>query len=475
LKWVFKVKGNTNSTIECYKAHLVAQDFSQHSGIDFDKTFAPTAKWAAWCTIFALAALKDWELESINISNVYLNSKLCNIEVYMHQPKGFDDCNGTWVARLLKGLYGLKQGSCKWFKCLEEVLLLLGFACICTDGSIFIWANNNMRVICPVFVDNITFASKSKAKIAELKAAIAKHFKLCNLGPTMLQLGIKITCKHSQRTLHLSQHCYTQDLLEWFGFVNTSPVSTPMDPSVNLSSVHAPSTPKDNVFMHTVPYISAVGALMYLAIATCPNIAFAMGMLCCFMAHPGPEHWKAVKHLFCYLCSTINYWLMYAPNASAPKLFYTYSNADHGGNCNNGRSTSAYVLKIGLGAVLWMLRLQPIVVLSTTEAKFIAAASAGQGVIWMRQLLGELDFSIAGPLLLLLDNQSAIQVGKNPEHHGRMKHLDLCFFWLRNIVSAGQIVLCYVLIADMAADLLTKGLACVKVATGIAQLGLTAP
>jgi hypothetical protein len=474
-KWVFKVKRNANGSIERYKARLVAQGFSQRPGIDFDKTFAPTAKWAALRTIFALAALEDWELESINILNTYLNGKLRNIEVYMCQPKGFDDCNGTWVAGLLKGLYSLKQGGCKWFKRLEEVLSQLGLACIRANGSIFIWANNNMRVICPVFVDNITFASKSKAKIAELKAAIAQHFKLRDLGPTTFQLGVEITRKRLQRTLHLLQRRYTQNLLERYGFINSSPVLTPMDPSVSLTSVHTPSTPEDEAFMRTVPYVSAVGALMYLAIATRPDIAFAMGVLCRFMARPGPEHWKAAKHLFCYLRSTIDYQLTYAPDASVPQLFYAYSNADHGGNCNNGRSTSAYVVKIGWGAVSWMSRLQPIVALSTTEAEFIAAASAGQEVVWMRQLLGELGFSIAGPLFLLLDNQSAIQVGKNPEHHGRMKHLDLHFFWLRNVVTAGQIALRYVPTADMAADLLTKGLARIKVAAAIVQLGLTAP
>jgi hypothetical protein len=467
-KWVFKVKRNANGSIKRYKACLVAQGFSQRPGIDFDKTFAPTAKWAALRTIFALAALEDWELESIDILNAYLNGKLRNIKVYMRQPEGFDNCNDTWVACLLKGLYGLKQGGCECFKRLEEVLSQLGFSCICADVSIFIWANNNVCVICPVFVDNITFALKSKA-------AIAEHFKLRNLGPTTFQLGVKITRKRLQRTLHLLQHCYTQDLLKRYGFVNSSPVLTPMDPSVSLTSVDALLTPEDEAFMRTVPYVSTVGALMYLAIATHPDIAFAVGVLCCFMARPGPEHWKAVKHLFRYLRGTIDYCLTYAPDASAPKPFYVYLDADHGGNCNNGRSTSAYVVKIGSGAVSWMLRLQPIVALSTTEAEFIAAASAGQEVIWMRQLLGELGFSIAGPSLLLLDNQSAIQVGKNPEHHGHMKHLNLQFFWLRNVVATGQIALCYIPTADMAADLLTKGLARIKVAAAIVQLGLTAP
>jgi hypothetical protein len=79
LKWVFKVKRNANSSIKCYKACLVAQGFSQCPGIDFDKTFTPTAKWAALHTIFALAALEDLELESIDILNAYLNGNLRNI------------------------------------------------------------------------------------------------------------------------------------------------------------------------------------------------------------------------------------------------------------------------------------------------------------------------------------------------------------------------------------------------------------
>jgi hypothetical protein len=144
---------------------------------------------------------------------VYLNGELKDVEVYMRQPEGFAEKDNTWVACLLKGLYGLKQGGREWFKWLEQVLSQLGFTRICTDGSIFIWAKDSMQVICPVFVDNITFASKSKAKIAELKAAIAKHFKLRNLGPTAFQLSVEIIRNCKARTLHLTQHHYCLDLL----------------------------------------------------------------------------------------------------------------------------------------------------------------------------------------------------------------------------------------------------------------------
>jgi hypothetical protein len=279
-QWVFMVKHNTNSSIKHYKARLVAKGFSQRPGVDFDKTFAPTAKWAALRVIFALAALEDWELKSINISNAYLNGELKDVEVYMCQPEGFAEKDNTWVACLLKGLYSLKQGGHKWSKWLEEVLSQLSFTRICTDGSIFIWAKDGVQVICPVFVDDITFASKSKAKIAELKAAIAKHFKLCSLGPTTFQLGIEIIRNCKACTLHLLQHCYCLDLLECYGFMDCSPVSMPLNPSVHLSTAQAPQTPEETAFMHTVPYVSTVGALMYLAIATHPDIVFAVGVLC---------------------------------------------------------------------------------------------------------------------------------------------------------------------------------------------------
>jgi hypothetical protein len=340
-QWVFKVKRNTDGSVERYKAHVVAKGFSQRLGVDFDEMFAPTTKWAALRVIFALAALEDWELELIDISSAYLNGKLKDIEVYMCQPEGFAEKDNTWVAGLLKGLYGLKQGSREWFKRLEQVLSQLGFSCIRVDGSIFIWAKDGVQVICPVFVDNITFASKSKAKIAELKTAIAKHFKLRNLGLTTFQLGIEIIRNRKARTLHLTQHRYCLNLLERYGFTNCSPVTTPLNPSVCLSTAQAPQTTEEIVFIRTVPYVSAVGSLMYLAITTHPDIVFAVGVLCRFMANPSPEHWKAVKHLFCYLCGTCDFRLTYKPDPSVPYLFHAYSDTDHGTTVNNGHSTSA--------------------------------------------------------------------------------------------------------------------------------------
>ena len=60
----------------------------------------------------------------------------------------------------------------------------------------------------------------------------------------------------------------------------------------------------------------------------------------------------------------------------------------------------------------------------------------------MRNILGEFGYNLTQPTTLHMDNQSAISVSKNPEHHGRMKHLDLRYYWLRDTVGLERSNLC---------------------------------
>jgi len=230
-----------------------------------------------------------------------------------------------------------------------------------------------------------------------------------------------------------------------------------MDPGIKLSSAMSPTTPEETAAMKNVPYMSAVGSIMYLSVATHPDIAYAVGVQCHFNQNPGMAHWKAVTHLFRYLKGTMDHQLVFAPSSSS-ELFESFSDADHAGNADNGKSTSGYLVRMGTGTISWSSKLQTIVALSTTEAEYVAAVHAGKEIIWFHQFLTELGYSFNTPSILHLDNQSAISVSKDPEHHGRMKHLDLRFFWLRDKVTAGSISPPFVPTSDMAADLLTKPL-----------------
>ena len=96
----------------------------------------------------------------------------------------------------------------------------------------------------------------------------------------------------------------------------------------------------------------------------------------------------------------------------------TYTDADHGGNKDNGHLTGGYVTCVGGGAIDWRSWLQHFVTLSTTEAEFMAAIEAGKAIKWTKNILQEFGYLVDYPSTLFIDNQSALTVSKNPEHHG---------------------------------------------------------
>jgi hypothetical protein len=335
----------------------------------------------------------------------------------------------------------------------------MGFQKAYSDPSLYIYDKDNVKVIVPVFVDDITLASKSNEALDEFVVQLGTYFKLRDLGSTSLLLGVEISRDRANRMIYLSQKQYILNKLHEFNMADCKPVGTPMLPGLKLCKEQCPQTSDEKEEMKNVPYINAVGSLLYLAILTRPDIAFAASVLARFNSNPGRTHWKAVGHLFRYLKGTVDLKLAYGPDPSIGNdQFISYCDADHGGNKDNGKSTSGYMIKLGSGVVCWSSKLQPIVTLSTTEAEYVAGVAAGKEICWVQNLLGELGYTAPAPSKLYTDNQSALSVAKNPEHHGRMKHLDLCFYWLRDKVQSNTLQPLYLPTEDMPADLLTKAL-----------------
>ena len=110
------------------------------------------------------------------------------------------------------------------------------------------------------------------------------------------------------------------------------------------------------------------------------------------------------------------------------------------------------------GPVSWKSRKREIVALSTAEAEYIALSSAAQETVWIRRLITELGNEPEEPTTLMEDNQSAIAMTKNPQFHGRAKHIDICHHFIREKVNGGDIKLVYCPMSEIVADMLTKGL-----------------
>ena len=456
-RWIFRVKRNSDGSIERFKARLVAKGYNQWPGFDYEETFASTMRYASLRTVLALSALEGLHLRSIDISSAFLNGDI-DCDIYMKQPDGFKQGGSNMVCKLNKSLYGLKQSPRLWGEKFSSVMKTIGFKRLSSDPSLYIYNRDDIKVIVPVFVDDITLASKSEKAVDRFVSELATHFKLRDLGPTSYLLGIKIDRDFENKQIFLSQKQYIINKLEEFGMSNCKPLSTPLVPGIKLSKEQCPKTPEEEADMRNIPYINAVGSLLYLATMTRPDIAFAAGVLARFNANPGKAHWAAVKHVFRYLKGTMDLRLVYGPNPDQDDLFVTFSDADHGGDKDSGKSTTGWIVRFGLGVVDWMSKRQSVVTLSTTEAELVAGVAAGKEICWIQNLLLELGYKSPAPALLYTDNQSALQVAKNPEHHGRMKHLDLAHYWLRDHVGMGEIMPMHISTEDMVADLLTKSL-----------------
>jgi len=210
---------------------------------------------------------------------------------------------------------------------------------------------NNDFVMIPFHVNDRTLGAYSDKLATDLIGRLAQHFKLRHLGPTTFLLGITVLQDCVAGHIELSQCQYVVDVLERFRFSSCSPVVTPMIPGLHLSKADAPSTDAERAEMTNLPYTNTGGTLLYLAMATWPEIAYAVSVLCRFIANPGLLHWHAVKHVFRYLRGTAEAQLVYCCDAfDAQQLFSAFVDADHAGNPDNSHSTGRYALLVAGGA-----------------------------------------------------------------------------------------------------------------------------
>ena len=268
---------------------------------------------------------------------------------------------------------------------------------------------------------------------------------------------------------------------EWSGIkknkgkivISSHPSLMPMEERPWLSSDMSPRTMEDKLGMRSVPYRELVRKLLYLAVASRPDIAYTVSVLCHFVENPGQDHWNAAKRVLQYLKGTINMLLVYS-QTSSPDQFTTYCNSDLGGDLDRGRSTGGFAVCVGGGAIQWGSHLHPQVSLSSTESEYVTVSKVSCKVMWMRYLLNEFSYDILWPSLILVDNASAIQVAKHPEHQLTMKHIHWAYHWIHERIEQGDMKVTHILGVDNLADIFTKPLSRVKFSKFRDMLGLQA-
>ena len=454
-KWVFRVKYNSDGTVERFKARIVAKGYSQEYGIDYDETFSPVVKFSSIRTLLAWAVQKGMKIHQMDVVTAFLNGPL-DEEIYMAQPDGYiNQGEENMVCKLKKSLYGLKQAPRCWNKALQEHLEKTGFKQSDADPCVFVKNGDTLAVIA-VYVDDLILITENDKTMEDVKMSLASQFKMKDMGKLHYCLGVSIVQDEKGRCLCLQQKQYILNMLEKFGMANAKPVATPMDINVKLEKDDGVSKPVD-----AVKYQSMVGSLLYAAIATRPDIAHAVGVVSKFNSKPTEAHLSAVKRIFRYLKGTVDLALRYQKTETDGEFsLIGYSDADWANDRDDRHSVTGNLFKVAGGAISWLSKKQSVVALSTAEAEYIALSSAAQEAIWLKRLIGELGMAMdkEKPVCLLEDNQGAIALAKNPVGHARTKHIDMRHHFIREAVTGKCVTLQYCPTEKMVADILTKPL-----------------
>ena len=451
-KWVFKRKIDADGIVECYKARLVAQGCTQKFGLDYEETFSPVIRFESIRFLLAVGAQHKLHLHQMDVSTAFLHGELTE-EVYMRQPEGFIESGKEHlVCHLQRSIYGLKQSPRCWNHTLDSRLKEMGFTQAPSDPCLYVESDSEGEMfIVAVYVDDIILGGKSESKLMEVKKELSKTFEMKDLGPLHHFLGVKIIQDSITGTIWIGQQSYTEKILQRFGMHNSKPVGTPVNPDIKLIAGENP----DDVCNQQM-YQAVVGSLLYLSTKTRPDIAYAVGSVARFCANPTKEHWTAVKRILRYLNGTIKLGLLYRESTSVKIPGYT--DADWAGDVGDRKSTSGYMFLLGGAAISWKSNKQTCLALSTAEAEYVALSTAAQEAIWLQQLMSDLMNKSIQEMIIYEDNQSTICLAKNQQVHGRTKHIDIKYHFVRDLVEAGRIKVEYCASENMIADILTKGL-----------------
>lgn len=270
---------------------------------------------------------------------------------------------------------------------------------------------------------------------------------MTDLGRMRFFLGIEVV--QSSAGIYICQRKYAMDIMRRFGMEGSNSVCNPMVPGYKLCR------DEKGVKVDETQFKQVVGSLMYIT-ATRPDLMFVVSLISRFMSKPTEMHVQAAKRVLRYLKGTVNYGILYK-RGGAEKLV-AFTDSDYVGDLEGRKSTSGYVFLMNDAAVAWSSKKQPIVTLSTTEAEFIAAAGCACQAIWMRRILSDIGYTQEGSTTIMCDSSSAIKLSKNPVMHGRSKHIDVRFHFLRDLTKEGVVELVHCGTHDQIADVLTKPL-----------------
>ena len=473
LTWVYKRKRSG-----ALKARLCVQGCSQVPGVDFDQTFCGTLRPSSLRLLAALASRLKLHMRRYDFVSAFLQGTLEEGEVvYCEAPPGHGatgEDGRPRVCKVVKPVYGMAQAGRRWQRTLFPWLrgedgVAGGNLTQCeSDPSVFFRRARPQEagstedceiLVVGVYVDDlfILYSRTGRGSLfQQFIDALEERWDVEDEGEVSDLLNVEIMRTEGGFVI-LRQRGYIDKLV--LSHAPDGKVPSSHQKNRTPCAVELPQLVLDATSRNATPdarlraqYMSLVGALLYCATHTRPDIAFAVGMLSRAMHCPDQSLYDAALRVLYYLARHRDVGLRYGPADSVP--LYGMSDSDWAVR----HSTSGSVFVLSAAAVSWSSRRQVTIALSSCEAEIMAASDAAKEAVYLGSFLRELGIGTDEAIKLGVDNTAARDLAYNPQHHERTKHIARRHFFIREMVENGQIVVPFVRSADNLADFFTKPL-----------------
>ena len=465
----FKVKYKADGSLDKRKSRLVAQGFKQLYLQSYTDTFAPASQLDTLRLLVSYAAQYRLRISSIDVIGAFLNAKIKE-DIWIKFPDDLPVPNlKGQTAKLKRSLYGLKQAAHDWWVLLRSFFhgdKKLKISPNAKDPCLYHIFSDTLIVIIVVHVDDCIIAYNDDNFIKTFREQIESKYEITFTETPTQVLGIQLD--------HLSDGSFTlrntrliDESVRTFGQENAHPKKIPMDPGTVLTIGEDTPDPK-------ISYLSLVGVLMWIMRCSRPDINVAVSMLASFSHCYTAAHYQAAINVLLFLKGTRTHCLVYKHTPLIPRgatRLSLYTDADYAVCKVTRRSRSGWVILMGTNVIAYNSSRQKLVTLSSTESELVALCDGSKSLLGTIQVVQHF-VPAELPVSVHVDNQGAIAIGTDEIHNNRTKHIDVRYFFTRELVDDGTIDVIYIASEDNPADPLTKLLAYPAYCTGMQRLSI---
>ena len=455
-KWVFKIKRDGT-----YRARLVALGYSQIPGVDFTDNFAPVAHDVSFR--IALARMMVEKLDSLvmDVETAFLYGDI-EEEIFMKSPVGMEEIDpGSSPEdcfQLKKGIYGLCQAARQFWKKFVETIKKepFGFTVSQADPCMLFKENNLGICIIIMYVDDMLVIGK-KEQIHEFATMIQKEFSVKIQHNLVDYLGCEFHMNKERTKGWLGQPSIIKSLEQKFGekAMKTRSSLTPGTPRFIARRLENEED-KVNAQDHET-YRSGVGTLLYLTKHSRPDISNPVRELSKTMDAPAPAHLKEMYKLIRFVLETQDHGLKFKLMKSIRKwVLKALSDSDFASDKETRISVFGYVIYFCGIPIAWRSKGMKSVVLSTTEAEYMALSEVVKELKFIVQLLQTMNITVELPITVYVDNVGAIWLSNNRNTGDRTKHIDIRTAFVKEYQEDGKIIIKFVKSEENDADIFTK-------------------